>query len=62
MQCFNSEKLMQCFNSEKQSNQITHYDETKKMANDSQIARATENQVELRLAQPRTRIRHQLTD
>ena len=34
---------MQCFITGKQSDQITHYDETKKMAHDSQIVRAKEN-------------------
>ena len=35
--------LMQCIIIEKHSNQITHHDETKKLAHDSQIVRAKEN-------------------
>ena len=38
---------------------LTHYGEAKKMAHDSPIVRAKENQVELRRAQPKTSIRHQ---
>ena len=34
---------MQCIIIEKQSNQLTHYDDTKKMAHDSQIVRGKEN-------------------
>ena len=34
---------MQCIIMEKHSYQITHYDEAKKSAHDSQIARAKEN-------------------
>ena len=34
---------MQCIITEKQSNQVKHYDETKKRAHDSQIVRAKEN-------------------
>ena len=34
---------MQCIIIEKQSNQITHFDDTKKRAHDSQIVRAEEN-------------------
>ena len=36
-------KLMQCIIMEKHSNQITHHDETKKRAHNSQIDRAKEN-------------------
>ena len=36
-------QLMQCIITEKQSNQLTHYDDTKKRAHYSQIVRAKEN-------------------
>ena len=35
--------LLQCFITEKQFNQLTHYDETKKMTRNSEIVRVKEN-------------------
>ena len=41
---------------------LRHYDETRKRAHDSQIARSKVNQVQLEWAQPKISIRHQPTD
>ena len=53
---------MQCIIMEKHSIKLTHHDETKKRAHNSQIVRAKENLKEPRWVQLQISIRHQPTD